>query len=95
MVRNNAPKHVDDGAALMLILLAATGEGLAAGVYRFGVEDQEQVRELLGIPSDVAVLAGITIGVQADDSGWSALAGRRPRPRRPLDELVRWERWGS
>jgi hypothetical protein len=41
--------HLDAGAALMLILLAAIDEGLAAGVY---------------------------VG-------------------RPLDELVRWERWSS
>jgi nitroreductase len=41
----------------------------------------------------VAVLAGITIGVPADDSAWSGIASRLTRARRPLDDLVRWERW--
>jgi FMN reductase [NAD(P)H] len=85
--------HVDAGAALMLVLLAAIDEGLAAGVYGVQVDDQAAVRELLGIPDDVSVVAGITIGVPADDSGWSSRASRRTRPRKPLEELVRWERW--
>src|SRR5947208_1038340 len=87
--------YVDAGAALMLILLAAIDEGLSADVYGFVGEGQEEVRELLGIPADVAVLAGVTIGVPADDSGWSAIASRRTRARRPIDDLVRWERWSS
>jgi nitroreductase len=87
--------HLDAGAALMLILLAAIDEGLAAGVYGFVVEDQDRVRELLGIPPDVALLAGVTIGAPADDSASSAIASRLTRLRRPLDELVRWERWSS
>jgi hypothetical protein len=53
------------------------------------------VRELLGSPSDVPLLAGVTIGAPADDSAWSASASRLTRVRRPLDELVRWERWSS
>jgi nitroreductase len=85
--------HVDAGAALMLILLAAIDEGLAAGVYGVTVEDQPRVKELLLIPDDVTIVAGVTIGYPADDPRWSASTSRRTRPRRPLEELVRWERW--
>src|SRR5579863_3246727 len=42
--------HVDAGAALMLIMLAAIEEGLGAGVYGVTVDDDARVRELLGIP---------------------------------------------
>ena len=39
---------VDAGAALMLVLLAAIDEGLAAGVYGVPVEEEPRWRELLG-----------------------------------------------
>jgi nitroreductase len=85
--------HVDAGAALMLLILAALDEGLAAGVYGFQPDNMSRVRELFGIPEDVALVAGVTIGVPADDPGWSARTSRRTRPRRPLHDLVKWERW--
>src|SRR5262245_63525958 len=62
---------VDAGAALMLVLLAAIDEGLAAGVYGVRREDEEQMRELLGIPPDLRIVAGITLGPAAPDAGWS------------------------
>ena len=77
----------------MLILLAAIDEGLAAGVYDLQVEDQAAYKELLGIPADVTIVAGITLGVPAEDPAWSARTSRRTQPRRRLGELVRWERW--
>lgn len=85
--------HVDAGAALMLLLLAAVDEGLAAGVYGIPVEIEAAVRELLGIPSELALVAGVTIGRAAPDPAWSKVTSRATRPRRPLEELVRWERW--
>ena len=53
---------VDAGAAMMLLLLAAIDEGLAAGVYGVTVPEMQAFKELLGIPDDVAVVAGVTIG---------------------------------
>ena len=50
--------HVDAGAALMLVLLAALEEGLGAGVYGVPVEDDARVRELLGIPDDLTIVDG-------------------------------------
>ena len=85
--------HVDAGAALMLLLLAAVDEGLAAGVYGIPVEIDAAVRELLGIPAELALVAGVTIGRAAPDPAWSKVTSRATRPRRPLEELVRWERW--
>jgi FMN reductase [NAD(P)H] len=85
--------HVDAGAAMMLLLLAAIDEGYAAGVFGVPVELQPAFKELLGIPEDVAVVACVTIGHPADDSSWSAVSSRLTQARKPIGELVRWERW--
>jgi FMN reductase [NAD(P)H] len=86
---------VDAGAALMLVLLAAIDEGLAAGVYGVPVELEPRLRELLAIPDELHVVAGVTLGKGAPDPGWSRVASRTTQPRRGLDELVRWQRWTS
>ena len=85
--------YVDAGAALMLLLLAAIDEGLAAGVFGLLAEQVEPLKELLGIPPDLHFVGVVTIGRPAEDPRWSEATSRRTQPRRPLDELVRWERW--
>jgi nitroreductase len=84
---------VDAGAALMLLLLAAIDEGLAAGLS--GVEGvaAERIRAEFGIPADVTVVALVTIGYPAPDPGWSAVTSRATQPRRAPTEVTRWERW--
>ena len=84
---------VDAGAALMLLLLAAADEGLGAGVYGVPVDAMAAFKDLLAIPDDVAVVAGVTIGRAAPDPRWSEVTSRRTRPRRPFSESIRWERW--
>jgi nitroreductase len=85
--------HVDAGAAMMLVLLAAIEEGLAAGVYGVQLDDQPRWRELLGIPDDLAIVAGITLGRAAPDPEWSKRTSRATQRRRTIDELVHWNRW--
>jgi FMN reductase [NAD(P)H] len=85
--------HVDAGAALMLVLLAALEEGLAAGVYGIPLDDQPRVRELLHIPDELAIVAGITLGRRAPDPAWSKAASRATQRRRTLDEVVHWNTW--
>jgi FMN reductase [NAD(P)H] len=84
---------VDAGAALMLLLLAAIDEGLAAGVSGVPRNAASALRASFGIPEDVDVVTLVTIGFAAPDPRWSAIASRRTQPRRPPDEVVRWERW--
>jgi nitroreductase len=86
---------VDAGAALMLVLLAAIDEGLGASVYGVPVELDSAVRDLLGIPDDLRIVAGVTLGKPAPDPGWSSVTSRATQRRRTLGELVRWERWTS
>ncbi len=82
--------HVDAGAAMMLLLLAAVDEGL--GAWFVGAYDQEWLRELLDIPESFTAV-GITM------IGHPAPAADRPsgsaktRTRRPIDDVVHRERW--
>jgi nitroreductase len=84
---------VDAGAAMMLLLLAAIDEGLASGVYGVTVPEMREFKELLGIPGDVAVVAGVTIGRGKPDPSASAASSRFTQRRRALDEVIRWEHW--
>jgi FMN reductase [NAD(P)H] len=84
---------VDAGAAMMLLLLAAIDEGLAAGVYGVTVPEMTEFRQLLGIPHDVSVVAGVTIGRGRPDPNAAVASSRMTQRRRSLDEVVRWERW--
>jgi len=77
----------------MLILLAAIDEGLAAGVFGIPAERMEAVRELLQLPADLAIVEVITLGHPAEDAASDRLSSRGTRPRRPLDQLIRWETW--
>jgi nitroreductase len=85
--------HFDAGAAAMLILLAAIDEGYAAGLFGVVAEAMTPFKELLNIPDDVAVTSCITVGKPADDSSWDALTSRLTQARKPVDDLVHWERW--
>ena len=84
---------VDAGAAMMLLLLGAIDEGLAAGLSGMPKERAVEVAAAFGIPADVTIVAHVTIGVPAPDPGWSAVTSRHTRPRRPESESVHWERW--
>jgi nitroreductase len=57
------------------------------------VERDGAWRELLAIPDELRIVAGVTIGRGAPDPGWSARTSRATQPRRPLDELVHWNTW--
>lgn len=80
---------VDAGAALMLLLLAAVDEGLAAGFLQ--VADPSALRALLAIPDDVAPLGVVTIGHAARDRQSQSVS----RGRRPLEEVVHRGRWSE
>jgi nitroreductase len=85
--------HVDAGAAMMLVMLAALEEGLGSGVYGVTVENDARVRELLGIPADLTIVVGITVGHQAEDPDWSRASSVFSQRRRAHDDVVRWNRW--
>ena len=79
--------HMDAGAAVMILLLAAVDAGLAAGFA--GAHDLDALRALLGIPAEVTPVGVIPIGHRAPDVPSPSLK----RGRKPAAEYVHWERW--
>ena len=80
--------YADAGKAIMLLLLCAVDEGLAAGM--FGLHDTAACREALGIPEDVTPVGVVTIG----HAGAAKVEGSRSKfPWKPLEEVVRWDHW--
>jgi nitroreductase len=87
--------HVDAGAALMLLWLAALEEGLGAAVYGVPVEEDARWRDLLAIPDDLTIVTGVTVGHPAEDPDWDRATSAFSQRRRAHDEVVRWNRWSS
>ncbi|MEV4253514.1 nitroreductase family protein [Spirillospora sp. NPDC049652] len=83
---------VDAGALMMLFQLAAIDAGLAAGFAI--VHRTDELKDLLGLPGDAAIVGVMTLGYPAEppDGDSAHRAGLRSR-RKPIDHLVRRERW--
>jgi nitroreductase len=84
-VRRDGRSYVDVDVAIAMdhLILAAADVGL--GTCWIGAFDPDAAREVLGLPDDVEPIAFTPLGVPADRPG--------PKKRKPLDELVRYERW--
>jgi nitroreductase len=78
---------MDIGSAVMLVLLGAVNEGLAAGFA--GAHDLQALRDLLGMPVEVTPMGVIPIGHPAPDKRSPSLK----RGRKPLPDVVHHERW--
>ncbi|HET9014807.1 MAG TPA: nitroreductase family protein [Thermomicrobiaceae bacterium] len=78
---------LDIGCSVMVLLLAAVDEGLAAGYT--GTHDLDGLRALLGIPPEVTPVGVIPIGYPAPDVPSPSLK----RGRKPRAEFVHRERW--
>ncbi len=74
---------LDVAIAVEHLALEATSLGL--GTCWVAWFTQREIRPVLGIPEDKYVVAVVTVGHPAE--------GPAPRARRPLDEVVREERW--
>jgi len=80
---------IDTGFGVMLILLTAVDLGLGALLFAIFQGEAELLRTL-GVPAGYRAIGAIAVG--------HPTPGRRsvpelPTGRRPLDEVVRWERW--
>jgi nitroreductase len=83
--------HTDAGCALMLILLAAVDEGLAAAF----VGPDEDIRSVVDIPNEYIPIGIVLLGHEAPDARSFGDISASPRPRRPLEDVVHRERWGG
>lgn len=77
---------MDGGCTVMLLLLAAVDEGLAAG---FAGADVDGLREELGIPRFFTPLGVIPVGRPLPDKKSPSLK----RGWKGLEEFARWESW--
>jgi nitroreductase len=79
---------------MMLLLLAAVDEDLGAGLFGlFPPENNDRLRELLGIPDDFEIVGVVTVGHPAPEPMEERKKESLRLRRRPLEEVVRWERW--
>jgi nitroreductase len=83
------------GLATMNLILQATELGLVA--HPIAGYRQREIKPALGVPDDYTVIVLIVVGHPSDDlSGLSEKhreVERGPRDRRPLDEVVSWNRF--
>lgn len=84
-VRRDGKSYMDVDVAIAMdhLILAAADAGL--GTCWIGAFDPIAAREVLGLPSDVEPIAFTPLGYPADQP--------RPKKRKPLEELVRYEHW--
>lgn len=83
----------DDGRLQERVMLAAAVLGIGSGTAWFGTpESREQVRDLLGIPGELEPWSAIGLGY-TDTS--QAQASPQLSGRKPLEEIVSWERYGA
>ena len=63
--------------------MAAAARGL--GTCWIGAFYEDKVKEILGVPPEIRVVALLPLGYPAEET--------EPRPRKNLDEIVAWEHW--
>ena len=74
--------------AVQQLCLAARAYGLGTSLTTLYGGHEEELRELLGLPPDALTMALIPVGYPAQ--------GRWAEPRRrPVEEVVHWDRWGA
>lgn len=73
------------------ILLASQALGLGAGIVTFWSDEAQQlVRATLGLPDDWSASSAVAVGHPAESARPARLGGRKP-----LADLVHWDRFGS
>ncbi len=78
--------------AVQNLWLAARAEGI--GVGWVSIVQSDDLRAILGIPSDITIVAYLCVGYVSDFADTPDLARAGWRERLPLDELVFEDTWG-
>ncbi len=83
----------DEGRLSERIMLAAAAHGVGACIGWFSDEGIKDLKALLGIPEERLVRTALSLGYPDDTA---APRPSRAQPgRKPLSELVHWERYGQ
>jgi nitroreductase len=85
---------VDVGISMQQLVLAAANLGL--GTCWIGAFDEAKVKQALGVPAGIKVVALTPLGYPADKEGLQERAVRAAvgsNKRKPLEELIHKEKW--
>lgn len=73
------------------VLLASQALGLGAGIVTFWTEASQLIaHQTLGLPDEWSIYSAVAVGHPAESARPARLGGRKP-----LDELVNWDRFGN
>ena len=83
--RDDGKNYTDVDVAIVMdhLILAAADAGL--GTCWIAAFDPQAAREVLGLPDDIVPVAFTPLGYAADQL--------KPKKRKQLSELIRYERW--
>ena len=84
-VRRDGKSYCDVDVTIVMDHLILAAAALGLGTCWIGAFDPSAAREVLGLPDDVEPVAFTPVGYAADEP--------RPKKRKELAELVRYERW--
>jgi nitroreductase len=87
---------MDEGRLMQNLMLAAWAHGVGSCIGSIYPQHHQRARELLGIPENRYLRTMLSIGYPASPDALRLPPNAGiPRGRRPLDELVSWERFGT
>ena len=94
---DDASNLMDEGRLMQNLMLAAWTHGVGSCIASIFPQDNEQrARELLGIPKDRHLRTMLSIGYPAGPEALRLPENAPiPRGRRPMAEVVSWERFGT
>jgi len=84
-VRRDGKSYMDVDVAIVMDHLILAAADLGLGTCWVGAFDRAAAREILALPDDVEPIAFTPLGYPADQP--------RPKKRKPLSEVVRYESW--
>jgi len=88
---------MDEGRLMQNVMLGAWAHGVGSCIASiYPADNQQRARELLGIPKDRHLRTMLSVGYPAGPEALRLPANAPiPRGRRPLADLVSWERFGQ
>lgn len=84
-VRRDGKSYCDVDVAIVVDHITLAAADLGLGTCWIGAFDPNAAQEAFGLPDDVEPIAVTPLGYPADQA--------KPKRRKPLDELVHYERW--
>jgi nitroreductase len=97
MLDDAASAMIDEGRLAQNLMLAAWAHGVGSCIASiFPKENEQRARELLGIPDNLHLRTALSLGYPASPQALRLPPNAPlPRGRRPLNEMVSWERFGT